>query len=275
MKIKEFRIPLHMSVDEYQIAQNWSVNEQSRRETGGGEGVEIRENKPFTGMSFLDGKYTSGQYTYKIYKVETKLPKFLRTIFRTVMGKGGLDLHEEAWNAYPYCKTVITNPNYMKDSFKVVIESLHLPDNGKSENVLGKDKKELDITVIDLLDVIKEKSNMTGAVDGNPVEYVSKRANRGPLDPNKWLDTTDPIMTCYKTVSIHCKWGIGLQNTLENFLMDKYRSTFLAFHQQIWCWTDEWFGMSMEELRELEDKTKEELKKKILEEEKQGTTNFD
>merc|ERR550539_2055729 len=36
-------------------------------------------------MSFLDGKYTSGQYTYKIYKVETKLPKFLRTIFRTVM----------------------------------------------------------------------------------------------------------------------------------------------------------------------------------------------
>ena len=78
MKVKEFRIPLHMSVDEYQIAQNWSVNEQSRRETGGGEGVEIRENKPFTGMSFLDGKYTSGQYTYKIYKVETKLPKFLR-----------------------------------------------------------------------------------------------------------------------------------------------------------------------------------------------------
>jgi len=275
MKVKEFRIPLHMSVDEYQIAQNWSVNEQSRRETGGGEGVEIKENKPFTGMSFLDGKYTSGQYTYKIYKVETKLPKFLRTIFRTVMGKGGLDLHEEAWNAYPYCKTVITNPNYMKDSFKVVIESLHLPDNGKSQNVLGKDKKELDITVIDLLDVIKEKSNMTGAVDGNPVEYVSKSAKRGPLDPNTWLETADPIMTCYKTVSIHCKWGIGLQNTLENFLMDKYRSTFLAFHQQIWCWTDEWFGMSMEELRELEDKTKEELKKKILEAEKQGTTNFD
>ena len=191
------------------------------------------------------------------------------------MGKGGLDLHEEAWNAYPYCKTVITNPNYMKDSFKVVIESLHLPDNGKSENVLGKDKKTLDITVIDLLDVIKEKSNMTGAVDGNPVEYVSKSAKRGPLDPDTWLETTDPIMTCYKTVSIHCKWGIGLQNTLENFLMDKYRSTFLAFHQQIWCWTDEWFGMSMEELRELEDKTKEELKKKILEAEKQGTTNFD
>jgi len=191
------------------------------------------------------------------------------------MGKGGLDLHEEAWNAYPYCKTVITNPNYMKDSFKVVIESLHLPDNGKSENVLGKDKKDLDITVIDLLDIIKETTNLSNAVDGNPVTYSSKRSGRGPLDPEKWLEKTTPIMTCYKTVSIHCKWGIGLQNTLENFLMDKYRSTFLAFHQQIWCWTDEWYGMSIEELRQIEDKTKEELKKKIQEEGKQGTSNFD
>ena len=78
MKIKEFRIPLHMSVDEYQVAQNWSVNEQSRRETGGGEGVEILKNEPFTDIPFLGGKYNSGQYTYKIYKVETKLPKFLR-----------------------------------------------------------------------------------------------------------------------------------------------------------------------------------------------------
>ena len=78
MKIKEFRIPLPMSVEEYHIAQNWSVNEQSRKETGGGEGVEIVKNEPFTGTEFLGGKYNSGQYTYKIYKVETKVPKFLR-----------------------------------------------------------------------------------------------------------------------------------------------------------------------------------------------------
>ena len=198
-----------------------------------------------------------------------------RTIFRTVMGKGGLDLHEEAWNAYPYCKTVITNPNYMKDNFKVVIETLHLPDNGNSENVLGKSKKELDVIVIDLLDIIKEKTNLSQSVDANPVTYSSERSGRGPLDPETWLESTKPIMTCYKTVTIHCKWGIGLQTTLEKFLMEKYRQTFLAFHQQIWCWTDEWYGMTLEELRELEDRTKEELKKKILEAGKQGTTNFD
>ena len=52
------------------------------------------------------------------------------------MGKHGLELHEEAWNAYPYCKTVITNPAYMKEHFRVEIESIHLLGDGSRENVL-------------------------------------------------------------------------------------------------------------------------------------------
>ena len=31
-----------------------------------------------------------------------------------VAPKGSLEIHEEAWNAYPYCKTVLSNPGYMK-----------------------------------------------------------------------------------------------------------------------------------------------------------------
>ena len=31
-----------------------------------------------------------------------------------VAPKGSLEVHEEAWNAYPYCKTVLSNPGYMK-----------------------------------------------------------------------------------------------------------------------------------------------------------------
>ncbi len=49
-----------------------------RKETGGGEGVEILKNEPFEGKDFVGGRYTKGQYTYKIYHVETKLPKVIR-----------------------------------------------------------------------------------------------------------------------------------------------------------------------------------------------------
>ena len=57
--------------------------------------------------------------------------------------------------------------------------------------------------------------------------------------------------------------------------MDQYRKMFLAFHQQIWCWTDEWYGITMEDLRKLEDQTKEELKDRIKDKEKRGIPNFD
>lgn len=53
---------------------------------------------------FSGGKYSSGQYTYKIYHLASKVPAFIRLL----APKGSLEIHEEAWNAYPYCRTVIT-----------------------------------------------------------------------------------------------------------------------------------------------------------------------
>ena len=38
MLIKEFRVILPMSVEEYQVAQLYAVAEASKNETGGGEG---------------------------------------------------------------------------------------------------------------------------------------------------------------------------------------------------------------------------------------------
>lgn len=60
-----------MSVEEYQIGQLWSVAEASRRETGGGEGVEVLRNEPFSGVSLFNGEYTNGQYTHKIYHLQS------------------------------------------------------------------------------------------------------------------------------------------------------------------------------------------------------------
>ena len=38
-----------------------------------------------------------------------------------------------------------------------------------------------------------------------------------------------------------------------------FRRIFLNFHRQVFCWTDKWHGMTMDDIRALEDKTKEEL----------------
>jgi hypothetical protein len=51
---------------QYQVAQLFSVAEASKDNTGGGEGIEVLKNEPFTNYPLLGGKYNSGQYTYKI-----------------------------------------------------------------------------------------------------------------------------------------------------------------------------------------------------------------
>jgi len=131
MLIKEFRITLPMTVDEYQVAQLYSVAEASKNETGGGEGVEVQKNEPYEDVPLLGGKFNNGQYTYKIYHLASKVPSFVRMI----APKGSLEIHEEAWNAYPYCKTVLSNPGYMKENFYIKVESYHLPGRGDLENV--------------------------------------------------------------------------------------------------------------------------------------------
>lgn len=138
--------------------------EASKNETGGGEGVEVVKNEPFDGVPLLNGRYTKGQYTYKIFHLEryvclkykrlqSIIPCLIRLHFKTLekfivfldifalhfdliskvpsfvkyfVPKGSLKIHEEAWNAYPYCKTVITNPDYMKNNFFICIESMHV-----------------------------------------------------------------------------------------------------------------------------------------------------
>ena len=75
MLIKEYRITLPMTVEEYQMAQLYSVAEASKNETGGGEGVEVIKNEPYNDQPLLNGKFTKGQYTYKIYRLESKVSK--------------------------------------------------------------------------------------------------------------------------------------------------------------------------------------------------------
>ncbi len=124
---------LPLTVEEYQVGQLWSVAEASKNETGGGEGIEVLKNEPFEKYPLLGGDYSSGQYTYKIYHLARYLPnadlslhedcqkpKSYNILFTVVLcskvpafirllaPKGSLEIHEEAWNAYPYCRTVIS-----------------------------------------------------------------------------------------------------------------------------------------------------------------------
>ncbi|XP_055904267.1 phosphatidylinositol transfer protein alpha isoform isoform X1 [Eupeodes corollae] len=267
MLIKEYRVTLPLTVEEYQVAQLFSVAEASKNETGGGEGIEVLKNEPFTNYSLLGGKYNSGQYTYKIYHLASKVPSFIRLL----APKGSLEIHEEAWNAYPYCRTVITNPGYMKENFMICIESLHIADVGEQVNVHELPPEKLKVRDVVHIDIANDPVvSADYKPDEDPTKFKSEKTGRGPLVGPDWKTKVDPVMTCYKLVTCEFKW-FGFQSKIESFIQKSERRLFTNFHRQVFCWTDRWYGLTMDDIRAIEEKTKEELDKQRQVGEVRGT----
>ncbi|KAM9853545.1 phosphatidylinositol transfer protein alpha isoform-like [Aulostomus maculatus] len=263
MLIKEFRIVLPISVEEYQVGQLYSVAVASKNETGGGEGVEVLINESYD----KDGE--KGQYTSKVYHLSSKVPKFVRLI----APKDSLQIHEEAWNAYPYCRTkllstfsldaVLTNP-FMKDQFMIKIETWHKNDFGKEDNVHGQEKSLRDKTEVVEID-IASRSNISGKdykADQDPAIFKSEKTGRGPLGPG-WQDeltksSVCPHMCAYKLVTVDFNW-LGLQGKVEGMIQKVEQRIFTHFHRQLFCCIDEWINLTMDDIRHMEDETKKEL----------------
>jgi hypothetical protein len=257
MIIKEFRVVLPLTVEEYQVAQLYTVAEASKDNTGGGEGIEVLKNEPYSGKPLLGDKYTTGQYTYKIYHLDSKVPAFIKLI----APKGSLEIHEEAWNAYPYCRTIITNPGYMKDNFYITIETMHKSGKGDEHNAheLPADRlQKREVVKIDIANDSISSSDYKEADD--PKKFRSSKTGRGPLNEPDWINKVDPVMTCYKLVTVEFKW-FGIQNKIEAFTQRTERRLFTNFHRQLFCLTDSWYGLTMDDIRRIEDKTKFELDK--------------
>ncbi|XP_067120627.1 protein retinal degeneration B-like isoform X3 [Centruroides vittatus] len=267
MLVKEYRIPLPLSVKEYQVAQLYMIAKKSREETKGAEsGVEIMVNEPYT-----DGPGGSGQYTRKIYHIGSHLPGWLKTL----LPKSVLMVEEEAWNAYPFTKTRYTCP--FVEKFFLEIETKYINDGGEIENVFQLPNNELKQRTVDVIDIVRDP--LVGSdyrSEEDPTLFVSEKTKRGPLSQN-WIeeysqykqnidlpnanDSEKDIMCAYKLCRVEFKYW-GMQSKIERFIHDTaLRRTMLRAHRQAWAWQDEWVGLTLEDIRRLEKETQEELAK--------------
>ncbi|XP_046450431.1 protein retinal degeneration B-like isoform X2 [Daphnia pulex] len=268
MLIKEYRIPLPLTVEEYRIAQLYMIAKKSREEScGEGSGVEILVNEPYT-----EGPGGSGQYTHKIFHVGSHLPGWLKAL----LPKSAFIVEEKAWNAYPYTRTRYTCPFIEK--FSLDIETVYREDCGDIENVFKLSKSELNDRAVDLIDVVKDQLPTASdyVKEEDPCVYISRKTGRGPLS-DSWiqdywreckgqtlpLSNGKAIMCAYKLCRVEFKYW-GMQAKIERFIHDiALRKTMVRAHRQAWTWQDEWFNLTMDDIRELERQTQEALAKKM------------
>ncbi|CDW54487.1 phosphatidylinositol transfer protein alpha [Trichuris trichiura] len=269
MLLREYRIVLPVTLEEYKVGQLWNVMETSKNVTGGGQGVEILQNEAFRNTPLVGDKFANGQFTYKIYHLDSKVPWWLRQL----LPSGATKLHEQAWNAFPYCRTIITNPDYMEENFLIKVETMHLVDRGTTENAHNLSEEALSIRKIIVIDIANDpftKKHLSVAAYNNckivfikdkpeydPRIYKSVKTGRGPLC-DEWFNSCNPYICCYKLVTVQFKWW-GFQSRAERFIQQQYNSLFRLFHRQLFCTLDKWCDMTIEDIRAMELQAKTDL----------------
>uniref|UniRef100_A0A803TLF5 Phosphatidylinositol transfer protein cytoplasmic 1 n=1 Tax=Anolis carolinensis TaxID=28377 RepID=A0A803TLF5_ANOCA len=95
----------------------------------------------------------------------------------------------------------------------------------------------------------------------DPKYFKSEKTGRGLLKEG-WRDTQEPIMCSYKLVSVKFEvWG--LQTRVEQFVHKVVRDILLIGHRQAFAWVDEWYDMTMEDVREYEKSMHEKTNIKV------------
>lgn len=248
-----------MSVEEYRIAQLYMIQKKSREEScGEGSGVEILENKPYT-----DGPGGTGQYTHKVYHIGMHIPSW----FRSILPKAALRVEEESWNAYPYTRTRYTCP--FVEKFSIDIETYYKPDTGNQADVFNMSAAEKRQRTIDPIDIVTDPIPPHEYKSEEDTRlYKSVKTQRGPLQDD-WIEEYNnnpgktPIMCAYKLCKVEFRYW-GMQSKIERFIHDVgLRKVMVRAHRQAWCWQDEWYGLTMEDIRQLELETQLALARKM------------
>ncbi|XP_071754263.1 membrane-associated phosphatidylinositol transfer protein 2 isoform X4 [Centroberyx gerrardi] len=259
MLIKEYRIPMPMSVEEYRIAQLYMIQKKSREEScGEGSGVEILENKPYE-----DGPGGLGQYTHKVYHIGKHIPSW----FCSILPQAALRVEEESWNAYPYTRTRYTCP--FVEKFSIDIETYYKPDTGNQADVFNLSSAEKRQRTVDPIDIVKDYiPPHEYLVEEDPKLYQSVKTKRGPLSED-WIEEINqnpgqnPVMCAYKLCKVEFRYW-GMQSKIERFIHDVgLRKVMVRAHRQAWCWQDEWYGLTIEDIRQLELETQLALARKM------------
>ncbi|KAJ3603525.1 hypothetical protein NHX12_028270 [Muraenolepis orangiensis] len=255
-------------VEEYQVGQLFSVAEASKNETGGGEGIQVLKNEPY------EKDEERGQYTHKVYHLASKVPKYLQML----APGGSLVFHEEAWNAYPYCRTIVTVHKLDEATWKTVdVVPIDIADNSAVDSSgpistqpeawlqgLGRTASidEFRRSVYEIHNTGRSRASWDYKTDEDPTMFQSVKTARGPLGPdwqNELVTKTDcPKMCAYKLVTVQFKWW-GMQTKMENFIHKQETRIFTNFHRQLFCWIDKWVELTMADIRQMEAETQKEL----------------
>ncbi|XP_017548489.1 cytoplasmic phosphatidylinositol transfer protein 1-like isoform X2 [Pygocentrus nattereri] len=259
MLMKEYRICMPLTVEEYRIGQLYMISKHSHEQSDRGEGVEVVQNEPFN-----DPTHGQGQFTEKRVYLNSKLPSWARAVVPRIFY-----VTEKAWNYYPYTITEYTCSFLPK--FSIHIETKYEDNKGCNDNIFDNELKDQEREVC-FVDIAYDEIPERYYKESEDLRYFkSEKTSRGMLQEG-WRDTQNPIMCSYKLVTVKFEvWG--LQTRVEQFVHKVVRDVLLLGHRQAFAWVDEWIDMTLEDVREYERQMHEKTNIKVCHDQQEHSTS--
>ncbi|XP_065065952.1 cytoplasmic phosphatidylinositol transfer protein 1-like [Rhopilema esculentum] len=249
--LREYRICMPLTVEEYKVGQLYMINKHSHEQSEKGEGVEVVVNQEVS-----DQTHGKGFYTEKRIYLNSRLPTWLQSYIPRIFY-----VTEKAWNFYPYTETEYTCSFVPR--FSISIKTCYKNDNGCTENSLSlgeEDVKSRDVHVLDI--AYDELSEKYYKEEEDCRYFKSKKTGRGPLEEG-WRDSVKPIMCSYKLVKVTFDvWG--LRDRVQQYVQKGIREILLVGHRQAFAWIDNWYGMTYEEVRDYERIMQSKTNEKVV-----------
>jgi len=235
--------------------------QRTRETSGNGEGIEIVTNEPY------QTEEESGQYTHKIFHFKSKVPGAIRW----AVPDKYLHVHEKSHNGYPHFHTFYEQPG-MGDSFYLLVESQHVaydPQVGCPDNLLNLTSEELKARKIVYLDIVNGKPAPSNPEwDMHNFVCPEAQVNEPLQTPENICDPENPpewtrhyhgeMMVCVKVIKFKFKF-FGIQTIVQNFVMNKvFPEVFLDSHRAIMFWAKEWFPLTLQDIRRMEEELQQE-----------------
>lgn len=230
VKYVQFRIKLPYSLEAYNICQLYMASNHALSESKGEVQVSVLKNEKSTHPTLGDC-----QYTLKHMDIANKLPSAIKY---AVGNNKALHFLETSHNAYPKCHTTYMSDYFTKEKFFVSVDSIHFEGNvDLNVNVLNIDS-----------DIFSKAEFVEIDIYGKPYNVKYKAVKE---------ENNDVCMTAIKfvVINVNC-WGLGW---MAGMVKDVLKDVFVGAHQRGYCERREWQGMSMEDIRRMEDVNKNKL----------------
>ncbi|CAI6006355.1 unnamed protein product [Closterium sp. NIES-64] len=254
VQIKEFRITMPFTLDEYHVGHTYMRSRMQMENTKGREGVEVIASEPFK-----DDVLGEGHFSHVVHHFQGRAPAWIRALAPLK----ALRLEEKNWNAYPRSRMELSCPYFT--TFKIVVDTYHLADRGDTENALDLSKADVALRKVDHVDIASADRDMWSRIIArkrtDPSKIALLKLNRGPLAPG-WQKTCEPVMTSYKVIRVDAPyWGFGRQ--MELAAIAAHRALYLEAYRKCYAWADEWCEMTVADARRIEQENIDRMRKSL------------